>query len=57
MQLDAKIGHKAGSFHYGGEDWRRAVLDPPHVQCRRLEVDLLSAQVDHVGGAQPMPVG
>jgi hypothetical protein len=39
MQLDAQIGHEAGSFHYGGEDWRRAVLDPPHVQRRRLEVD------------------
>ena len=52
MQLDAQIGHEAGSFHYGGEDWRRAVLDPPRVQS-----DPLLAQVDHLGGAQPMPVG
>ena len=39
------------------EDLRRAVLDPPHVQRRRLEVDLFPAEVNHLGRAQPMPVG
>ena len=57
MQVNAQIGHEADSSHYGGEDWRRVVLDPPHVQRRRLEVDLFPAEVNHLGRAQPMPVG
>jgi hypothetical protein len=26
MQLEAKIGHEADSFHYGGEDWHHSLI-------------------------------
>ncbi len=46
----------AASVHEWVRAWR-AVLDAPDVQHRRLEVDLLPAQIDHLGRPQAVPVG
>ena len=36
---------------------RGAVLDPPHMQHRRIELDLVPAQVAELGRPKPVPEG